>query len=167
MLHGIWVYYVLTSCGGHNGANTLLLGITLPGSELASTPKAQDRMISLDAFRGAAIIGMILVNNPGRWSMVYPQLRHAPWNGWTFADCVFPFFLFIIGVAMVFSFAKRRESADTSRQIMLRLLRRTCILATGMLIVGFTLFFVGQIMNICGFYGWDVNALPCSFFVAN
>lgn len=77
---------------------------------------AQQRVLSLDAFRGATIAGMILVNNPGSWSAVYPQLEHAAWNGWTFTDLIFPFFLFIVGVAMVFSFAKRKEAgADTRR----------------------------------------------------
>ena len=53
----------------------------------------QQRLISLDAFRGATIAGMILVNNPGTWSAIYPQLRHAAWHGWTFTDFIFPFFL--------------------------------------------------------------------------
>jgi predicted acyltransferase len=124
----------------------LLLGIALPAKKPPSILKAQNRMVSLDAFRGAAIIGMILVNNPGRWSMVYPQLRHAPWNGWTFADCVFPFFLFIVGVAIVFSFAKRRESADNGRQTMLRILRRACVL-----------FLLGLLLN--GFPYYDLSSL--------
>ncbi|MCZ6776232.1 MAG: hypothetical protein O7D34_07240 [Ignavibacteria bacterium] len=46
----------------------------------------QTRLRSLDVFRGATIAGMILVNNPGSWSNIYPQLRHAEWNGWTFTD---------------------------------------------------------------------------------
>ena len=66
-----------------------------------------ERLISLDAFRGIAISGMILVNNPGSWTYVYPQLRHAKWHGVTFTDLIFPFFLFIIGVAMTLSMPKR------------------------------------------------------------
>ncbi len=50
---------------------------------------------------------MILVNNPGSWSRVYPPLLHAEWHGWTPTDLIFPFFLFIVGVAMSFSFAAR------------------------------------------------------------
>jgi predicted acyltransferase len=64
------------------------------------------RLISLDVFRGMTIMGMILVNNPGTWSHVYPPLRHAEWHGCTFTDLIFPFFLFIVGTAMAFSFAK-------------------------------------------------------------
>jgi predicted acyltransferase len=41
----------------------------------------QKRLLSLDAFRGATIAAMILVNDPGTWNSIYPQLRHAAWNG--------------------------------------------------------------------------------------
>jgi predicted acyltransferase len=67
-----------------------------------------ERLLSLDVFRGVTIAGMILVNNPGSWDHVYPPLLHAAWHGWTPTDLVFPFFLFIVGVAMSFSFAARR-----------------------------------------------------------
>jgi predicted acyltransferase len=53
--------------------------------------------------RGATIAAMILVNNPGSWAHVHPQLRHAGWHGWTLTDLIFPFFLFIVGVAIVYS----------------------------------------------------------------
>ena len=66
----------------------------------------QDRLIALDTFRGATIALMILVNNPGTWAHVYAPLRHAQWHGCSLTDLVFPFFLFIVGVAMRFSFEK-------------------------------------------------------------
>ncbi len=66
-----------------------------------------ERLLSLDVFRGVTIASMILVNNPGSWSHVYPPLLHAEWHGWTPTDLIFPFFLFIVGVAMSFSFAAR------------------------------------------------------------
>jgi len=62
-----------------------------------------ERLASLDAFRGMTIALMILVNNPGSWKYVYPPLRHAKWHGWTPTDLVFPFFLFIVGVSLSFS----------------------------------------------------------------
>jgi predicted acyltransferase len=61
------------------------------------------RLISLDAFRGFTIAGMLIVNNPGDWNHLYPQLAHAKWHGWTFTDWIFPFFLFIVGMSMAFS----------------------------------------------------------------
>lgn len=65
-----------------------------------------NRLMTLDAFRGMTIAGMILVNNPGDWDHVYPQLLHSEWVGCTFTDLIFPFFLFIAGVAMWFSLEK-------------------------------------------------------------
>lgn len=75
---------------------------------MPSTP----RLLSLDVFRGLTIAAMILVNNPGSWGNMYPPLRHAPWNGWTPTDLVFPFFLFIVGVSMAFSLARREANAS-------------------------------------------------------
>ena len=61
------------------------------------------RLLSLDAFRGLTIAAMILVNNPGTWAAVYPPLRHAAWHGLTPTDLIFPFFLFIVGMAIPLS----------------------------------------------------------------
>lgn len=65
-----------------------------------------NRFISLDIFRGATMALMVIVNTPGTWTYVYAPLRHAEWHGCTLTDLVFPFFLFVIGVAMRFSFDK-------------------------------------------------------------
>ena len=69
----------------------------------ASPVSGPSRLLSLDVFRGMTVAGMILVNNPGTWAHVYPPLRHAEWHGWTPTDLIFPFFLFIVGVAVPFS----------------------------------------------------------------
>jgi predicted acyltransferase len=92
--------------------------------------KLSDRLISLDVFRGLTIAGMILVNNPGTWSKVYKPLLHAPWNGWTPTDFVFPFFLFIVGVAMSLSLTKRIERGDSKSQLYAKIVRRTLIIFT-------------------------------------
>jgi predicted acyltransferase len=77
------------------------------------------RVVSLDVFRGITIAGMILVNNPGSWQHVYAPLRHAEWHGWTPTDMVFPFFLWISGLAMTLSFARRKaEGADRGRLLL-------------------------------------------------
>jgi predicted acyltransferase len=86
------------------------------------------RLISLDVFRGATIAGMILVNNPGSWSAVYPPLEHAEWHGWTFTDLIFPFFLWIVGVAIPLSTARRLEQGQSRRQLLLHALRRAVII---------------------------------------
>lgn len=77
-----------------------------------------NRMISLDIFRGMTIAGMILVNNPGNWSAVYPPLLHAEWNGWTPTDLIFPFFLFIVGISMHLSFEGRRSKGASRGGLM-------------------------------------------------
>lgn len=87
-----------------------------------------ERLVSLDAFRGFTIAAMMLVNNPGSWDYVLPPLLHAEWNGWTFTDFIFPFFLFIVGVAMVFSITRRLERGVPRRVVYLRVVRRTLLL---------------------------------------
>jgi predicted acyltransferase len=88
----------------------------------------QSRLASLDAFRGLTIAGMILVNNPGSWEYVYAPLRHAEWHGWTPADLIFPFFLFIVGVSITYSLSKRIEQGAVSISLYARVLRRASIL---------------------------------------
>jgi uncharacterized membrane protein len=78
-------------------------------------PPVSARLESLDVFRGATIAAMLLVNNPGTGAAVYAPLRHAEWHGWTPTDLIFPFFLFIVGVAMVFSFGKMLERGGVGR----------------------------------------------------
>lgn len=65
-----------------------------------------NRLVALDVLRGLTIALMIMVNTPGSWSYVYPPLLHAKWHGCTPTDLVFPFFLFIVGVSMWYSFKK-------------------------------------------------------------
>ena len=64
------------------------------------------RYLSLDVLRGLTVAFMIIVNNPGSWSVIYPPLKHAAWDGCTPCDLVFPFFLFCVGTSMAFAFAK-------------------------------------------------------------
>lgn len=86
------------------------------------------RLISLDVFRGITIAGMILVNNPGTWSSIYPALKHADWHGWTPTDFIFPFFLFIVGVALTLSFKKRLEKGDDKRKLLIHVIRRSIMI---------------------------------------
>jgi len=99
------------------------------------------RLRSLDAFRGITIAAMIVVNNPGTWDDIYAPLRHAAWNGWTPADLIFPFFLFIIGVAITFSLEQRHGRGVRTRDIILSVARRTLLIfALGIFLNGFPLF---------------------------
>ncbi len=93
---------------------------------MSQLPK--DRLLSLDVFRGMTIAGMILVNNPGSWSYVYPPLRHAEWHGWTPTDFVFPFFLFIVGVAMAYSFGNVLQTGEKPKGVYWKVIRRTVII---------------------------------------
>jgi predicted acyltransferase len=90
------------------------------------------RLISLDVFRGITIAAMILVNFPGSWEITYPQIEHAAWIGLTFADFIFPFFIFIVGISVVLSFSRQFESGKTTHQIAKKsLLRAAKIFAVG------------------------------------
>lgn len=81
---------------------------------------------------------MLLVNNPGSWSEVYPPLLHAPWHGWTFTDLIFPFFLWIVGVAMTISFARRMERGDDRRRLFRHVVTRSAIIfAIGLFLAAF------------------------------
>ena len=95
--------------------------IALPDVEIAppATPPKAQRLASLDIFRGITIAAMLLVNNPGSWSHAYGPLKHADWHGWTPTDLIFPFFLFIVGVAIPFSLSKRSSDRDVSPAMLL------------------------------------------------
>ena len=93
----------------------------------------QERLISVDAFRGLTIAAMILVNNPGSWSFVYAPLRHADWHGWTPTDLIFPFFLFIVGISIALSFSKRIEEGRTRGRLHAKIFQRSAaIFALGL-----------------------------------
>ena len=92
------------------------------------SPGAPKRLLSLDAFRGLTIAAMILVNNAGDWGRVYAPLRHAAWHGWTLADLVFPFFVFILGSAIPLSLGHRLDAGEPRRRIVLSVCRRAVIL---------------------------------------
>jgi predicted acyltransferase len=88
----------------------------------------QTRLLSLDVFRGMTIAGMVLVNNPGTWSQIYSPLKHAEWHGATPTDFVFPFFLFIVGIAITLALGKRVESGGINLGIYTKIFRRALII---------------------------------------
>lgn len=104
--------------------------------------EVKDRLVSLDVFRGFTLAGMILVNMLGIYYATTPGLlKHAPWIGLTLADLVFPFFLFIVGVSMNFSFASR--SKQPSWKVWGKFLFRIAVLYILGVALVFGLFFYG------------------------
>lgn len=96
------------------------------------------RLDALDVFRGLTVAGMLLVNNPGSWSAIYPPLAHASWHGWTPTDLIFPFFLFIVGVTTHLSLSARRSRGDDDRALVRQILRRGIIIVIcGLLLASF------------------------------
>lgn len=85
-----------------------------------------ERFIALDVFRGMTVAFMILVNTPGSWSHIYPPLRHAVWHGCTPTDLVFPFFLFVVGSSMFFSFSKYQNKLN--KETLLKIGKRTLLI---------------------------------------
>lgn len=88
------------------------------------------RLLSLDVFRGITIAAMVLVNNAGNGNFVYPPLEHAKWHGWTPTDLIFPFFVFIVGVAIPLAFRRRLEGSQSGsrRELYLKILRRSLLI---------------------------------------
>lgn len=86
----------------------------------------KNRLVSLDVFRGITIAGMVLVNNPGG-SPVYWPLDHAEWNGLTPTDYIFPFFLFIVGVAIPIALGRRVEEGVTGK-VYTKIISRSAII---------------------------------------
>jgi predicted acyltransferase len=114
-----------------------------------SNAPSSTRLISLDAFRGFAIASMVLVNNPGDWGNLYRQLGHAEWNGWTFTDWVFPFFLFISGVSMAMSLARRADAGDNKMALLVQLGKRAAII-----------FLIGLTLNFIPAFNLDTLRIP-------
>ncbi len=97
----------------------------------------QNRLVALDVFRGMTIAGMVLVNNPGTWSAIYSPLEHAPWHGITPTDYIFPFFLFIVGVAIPIALGKRIAEGVTGKIYWKILSRAAIIFGLGLFLPAF------------------------------
>lgn len=111
------------------------------------------RYVSLDVFRGLTVALMIIVNNPGSWSMIYPPLRHAAWDGCTLCDLVFPFFLFCVGTSMAFALAGFRSlNAGAVKKVLKR---------------GLLLYLTGLFMTAFPFYPSATATDPDLSFMEN
>jgi predicted acyltransferase len=95
---------------------------------MAQTSAAPSRLVALDAFRGLTIAFMVLVNDAGDGRHTYWPLDHAQWNGWTPTDVVFPSFVWIVGVALTLSLARRLAAGATRGMLMRQALRRAFVI---------------------------------------
>src|SRR5687768_3423389 len=111
------------------------------------------RILSLDTFRGMTIAGMVLVNNPGTWSTIYGPLKHAEWHGITPTDYVFPFFLFIVGVAIPIALSKR-IAAGLTRGVYYKIFTRSALI-----------FALGILMSAIPFFNFAETTIPYSIKV--
>lgn len=110
---------------------------TTSDSGISRSPQST-RLMSLDLFRGLTIALMILVNDPGDGPSAYWPLKHSQWNGWTPTDLVFPFFVFIVGTAMAFSFTSRLGRGQTRGKLLGHVLwRGAALFAMGVFLNGF------------------------------
>ncbi len=95
---------------------------------VAIPPPGKSRLLSLDVFRGGTVAAMILVNNPGDWDHVFWPLDHSEWNGCTPTDLVMPFFLFIVGVSIVFAMDTAKRDRSRHSALLIKTVRRTIVL---------------------------------------
>jgi predicted acyltransferase len=137
----------------------------------SATAGVAKRLVSLDVLRGVTIAFMIMVNNNGGRGS-WAQMNHAAWNGFTATDLVFPTFLFVVGIAIVFSFKARLAKGATRKQLAVHTVIRAAVLIVfGIVVNSFPLFhlehmrFYGvlQRIAICYliiglFYLWDERA---------
>ena len=105
-----------------------------------------ERLLCLDIYRGLMVAGMIVVDNPGSDEHAYWPIVHAEWNGWTPADFIFPSFLFLVGISLVYSFDARRQRGQTNQQILWHVFKRSLILIA-----------IGLLVNASPIYGLDLH----------
>ena len=115
--------------------STLTEAIATPQPSIPLPARTKERLLSLDVFRGMTLVLMTFVNDHGSPHLGYPPFLHAHWNGWTPTDLVFPFFLFIVGVAIPFAFAGRLERGESKGKLYRHIVYRAVILfALGLLL---------------------------------
>jgi predicted acyltransferase len=114
-----------------------------PGAEV----RFAGRLLPLDLYRGLMVAGMIIVDNPGSDEHAYWLIMHASWNGFTPADFIFPSFLFLVGISLVYSFEARQQRGETKKQILWHAFKRTLVLIA-----------IGLLVNASPIYGLNVHS---------
>jgi predicted acyltransferase len=132
---------------------------------IAAAPNAPNRLMCLDIYRGLMVAAMIVVDNPGSDENAYWPIMHAKWNGWTPADFIFPSFLFLVGISLVYSFSARLQRGETRKQILLHAFKRALILiAIGLLVNASPI--IGLDLHTWRFEGVTQRIGICYFFAA-
>lgn len=88
----------------------------------------KERLQSLDVFRGLTIAAMIIVNTPGDGDHVFAPLKHSEWNGCTPTDLVFPCFIFMMGISIVFALQSKKDDPEKRSGILIKALKRMILL---------------------------------------
>ena len=104
------------------------------------------RLLCLDIYRGLMVAAMIVVDNPGSDEHAYRPIMHAEWNGWSPADFIFPSFLFLVGISLVYSFDARRQRGESNQRILWHAFKRSLILIA-----------IGLLVNASPIYGLDLH----------
>ena len=149
------------------------VAVPAPAQVTTAAPAASPikRLLSLDVARGITLAFMIMVNNnggPGSWRF----MNHAVWNGLTPTDLVFPTFVFVVGVSIVFAFESRLARGASRAQLAWHTVQRTVVLILfGIIVNSFPFFhlahmrFYGVLQRIAVcylvvglFYLWDNRA---------
>jgi len=93
------------------------------------------RILSIDAFRGITIFVMVFVNELAGIRDIPQWMKHMPAkaDAMTFVDLVFPAFLFIVGMSIPFALQNRINKGDSFLQLQSHIVWRTL----GLLTLGF------------------------------
>ncbi len=116
---------------------------------MQQTTTEKKRLLSLDFFRGLTVAAMILVNNPGSWGHIYTPFGHASWNGCTPTDLIFPFFLFIVGVSIVFAMDTAKQIHENHGKLLKSIIRRSL-----------TLFILGLLLSLFPWFNFSEVRIP-------
>lgn len=122
---------------------------TKPLAQPMGAKTSASRLLSLDVFRGLTVLTMILVNNPGDWGNIYAPLKHAAWHGCTPTDLVFPFFLFIVGVSIVYALSGKKQLPQEHGAVLFKIGKRSL-----------TLFALGLFLALFPSFHFDTVRIP-------
>ncbi|MBI1752891.1 MAG: hypothetical protein HY014_01955 [Acidobacteria bacterium] len=110
--------------------------------ERAGRVPPQERLLSLDLYRGLCVLGMMMVDWPADWDARFNLFNHAEWTGITAPDFIFPGFMFIAGVAIPFALQAKKAADLSPRSLYGGIFRRSLLL-----------FVLGYFLNVCWYSG--------------